>query len=310
MKDKIVLKGFTEPNVPIEEMERFCKIEPEMIPFNRPYVWYMFVDTMDGRGSFLQKGKAGGYHVALGHFREDTGLAARYPDIAAGALADWRLLQYGWVVADAIMAASGILNNEPGNEWRVVDRDLIDYRQSLGKKPAIRVLVTGSGSLDVGEKVFSPQKEYETIVFTASEGENVLKRKAEEATGRLGYNPLDSNVRIYSLGEGRDITDFARMMEILRKTHGVQLLDLQGGPTLAGLLAAQKLIDEYRLTKAPHIIGDRYYNGGKARERPTAFTFSEGVSFGPDNSILTPSLAEDRQVGGHTFIRRKMVYRH
>lgn len=306
----IVLNGFRGATPSIGEMAEFYAIDKSWIPRDRPYVWYMFVETMDGRGSFLHPGKAGGYHVALGHLK-DSAAAGRYPELAAGASADYLLLQHGWAEADAMIAASGVLNAEPGNEWRIEDDKIIGYRESLGKKPTIRVLVTGSGSVDLGEKIFSPKKEYETIVFTASEGEETLRKKSRAVERARDYNPLElDSVRVYVLGDGREITDFGKMMQILRKEHDVELLDLQGGPTLAGLFVVQKLIDEYRITISPQIIGDRFYSDGRAAERPTAFKFPDNFTFNPDNSVLTPAIAQDRQVGGHAFLRRKLVYRH
>jgi len=91
----IFLNGFSRPEIPAEEMAEFYRTEKRLIPKDRPYTWYMFVDTMDGRGTFLERGKAGGYHVALGHFKDDPERAKKYPDIVAGAAADWRLLQFG-----------------------------------------------------------------------------------------------------------------------------------------------------------------------------------------------------------------------
>ena len=306
---KFILRGFTDPTIPIEEMEKFYEIDPETIPHNRPYVWYMFIDTMDGRGTFLHPGKAGGYHVALGHFKEDPVLSRKYPEVVAGHVADGRLLQFGWAVADAMLAGAGILNAEAGNEWRIWDKDLMSYRESLGKKPTIRVLLTGSGSVNLEERVFSPEKEYETLVFTASEGMEALEKKGAEVERSRGYDPL-KNARVYVLEEGRELTDLGKMMSILREEHGVRLLDVQGGPKIAGLLTVNKLFDEYRLTKSPQIIGDRYYSDGKARERPTAFTFPDGFTFNPDNSVLALPIEADRQVGGHTFMRRSLIYRH
>jgi len=309
---KIIMNGFSRAKIPINEMAEFYSldlIDPSIIPKDRPWIYYMFVETADGRGSFLRPGKAGGYHIAQGHIRDNEELAKQYPEIAAGSLADWRLLQYGWATTDAIMAASGILNAEHNQEWRFVDDDLINYRKSLGKKPPIRVLVTGSGSIDLKEDVFSPKKEYETLIFTAQEGKEALVSKSEIVTGKLGYNPLD-NAKVYVLGEGKEITDFNKMMWILRHGHGVELLDLQGGPTLAGLLAMYKLIDEYRLTTSGQIIGDISYSDSKSVIRPTAFKFPDGFELGPDNSILALPIVPDRQVGSHTYTRRKMVYRH
>ena len=282
---KIIYKEFTLP-ISIEDMKQFYTIEEKKIPRSRPYVWYMFVMSADGVGSLKEEN----YHdkgiglsgpgLALKQFR-DTRPEAR------GAYADWRLLQYGWAIADAVASGSGVLKAEPNLTWMPVDPDLSEYRTALAKELPLRVLITGNGfsAKEMSYPVFRPEG-FRTLVATSERGyermQNEMASVKEEPTAEFKTF-------------GSDRVDFAEMLRILRKEYNVKLLDLQGGPDIAGQFFEQGLVDEYRLTASPAIAGS-INSEGKQRPGPVK------TGFGPE-SIVTMELVGLGVSGSHTFHR-------
>jgi riboflavin biosynthesis pyrimidine reductase len=276
---------FEDPNVSIDQLSEFYKVE------GSPHTYLMFVTTIDGVAVPLEPGQRGGSEIALRHLKDNP--------IAAGGLADNRALQYGWATADAVLGGAGILRDNPAASWYPRDKDLRDLLTKRNRKP-VRAVVTGSGEVDMKHPVFNPKKdEWQPVIFTTKQGEEKLKTQAKRLRVQ-GYTPLQST-KTYAIGDTS--VDLTKAVGILRKDYNTKLLDIQGGPILAGGVVKAMLVDEVRLTVSPQIMGDLNSEG---KRRPGFLT---GIHFGLDDSPL----AELEAIGvstSHIFLRYLMNYRN
>ena len=97
--------------------------------------------------------------------------------------------------------------------------------------------------------------------------------------------------------------DLAKAVGILKRDYKTKLLDIQGGPILAGGAVKAMLVDEVRLTVSPQIMGDLNSEG---RRRPG---FVTGIHFGLEDSPLA-ELEALGVSGSHIFLRYLMNYRN
>jgi riboflavin biosynthesis pyrimidine reductase len=275
---------FEDPNVSIDQLSEFYKVE------GSPHTYLMFVTTIDGIAVPLEPGQRGGSEIALRHLKDNP--------IAAGGLADNRALQYGWATADAVLGGAGILRDNPAATWYPRDKDLQDLLTKRNRKP-VRAVVTGRGEVDLKHPVFNPKKdEWQPVIFTTKEGEEKLKNQARrlQVQGRNPTQPTET----YAIGDTS--VDLTKAVGILRKDYKTKLLDIQGGPILAGGAVKAMLVDEIRLTVSPQIMGDLNSEG---KRRPSFVTL---VHFGIEDSPLA-ELEGIGVSGSHIFLRYLMNYR-
>jgi riboflavin biosynthesis pyrimidine reductase len=144
--------------------------------------------------------------------------------------------------ADAVMIGAGTFRKAPSHLWHAAavypagEALFAETRRRLGLavRPTL-VLVTGSGSVDVGQPAAA-----DAIIVTTTASEAKLRARAP-STARLMV--FDSD-RI-PLGDV-----IARL-----RSEGVRLLLTEGGPSLFAQLVAEKLLDELFLTSSPALYG-------------------------------------------------------
>jgi riboflavin biosynthesis pyrimidine reductase len=275
---------FEDPNVSIDELTEFYKIE------GSPHTYLMFVTTIDGIAVPLESGQRGGSEIALRHLKDNP--------IGAGGLTDNRALQYGWATADAVLGGAGILRDNLAATWYPRDKDLQDLLTKRNRK-LVRAVVTGRGEVDLKHPVFNPKKdEWQPVIFTTKKGEEKLKNQSKQLQVQ-GRTPLEP-VKTYAIGDAS--VDLTKAVAILRKDYKTKLLDIQGGPILAGKMVETMLVDELRLTVSPQIMGDLNSEGTR---RPG---FVTGIHFGIEDSPLA-ELEAIGVSGSHIFLRYLMNYR-
>ena len=276
---------FEDQNLSIDQLSEFYKVE------GSPHTYLMFVTTIDGIAVPLEPGQRGGSEIALRHLKDNP--------IAAGGLTDNRALQYGWATADAVLGGAGILRDNPGGTWYPRDRDLQDLLRARERMP-VRAVVTGKGEVDLKDPLFNPKKgEWQPVIFTTRNGEQKLKDQAKRLNTQ-GYQPLNAT-KTYAM-EGTSV-DLTKAVGILKKDYETKLLDIQGGPILAGEVVKAMLVDELRLTISPQILGDLNLEG---KRRPG---FVTGIHFGIEDSPLAELMAMGVS-GSHIFLRYLMNYRN
>lgn len=275
---------FEDPNLSIAKLSEFYKVE------GSPHTYLMFVTTIDGIAVPLEPGQRGGSEIALRHLKDNP--------IALGGLMDNRALQYGWATADAVLGGAGILRDNPAATWYPRDKDLQDLLGKRKSKP-VRAVVTGSGQVDLKHPLFSPQKDgWQPVIFTTKKGEERLKNQSKLQV--QGHEPLRFT-KTHAVGDAS--VDLTKAVAILRKEYHAKLLDIQGGPILAGGVIKAMLVDEVRLTVSPQIMGDLNSEGKK---RPG---FIARVHFGIEDSPLA-ELEAIGVSGSHIFLRYLMNYRN
>jgi len=276
---------FEDPNLSIDQLSEFYKVE------GSPHTYLMFVTTIDGIAVPLELAQRGGFEIALRHLKNNP--------IAAGGLTDNRALQYGWATADAVLGGAGILRDNPSATWYPRDKDLRDLLTKENRKP-VRAVVTGRGEIDLTHPVFNPKNdEWQPVIFTTKKGEERLKNQAKRLQVQ-SHKPLQPT-KTYAIGDTR--VDLTEAVGILRKDYKTKLLDIQGGPILAGEVVKAMLVDEVRLTVSPQIMGDLNSEG---RRRPG---FVAGIHFGLEDSPLA-ELGAIGVSGSHIFLRYLMNYRN
>jgi riboflavin biosynthesis pyrimidine reductase len=275
---------FEDPNVSIDQLSEFYKVE------GSPHTYLMFVTTIDGIAVPLEPGQRGGSEIALRHLKDSP--------ITAGGLTDNRALQYGWATADAVLGGAGILRDNPAATWYPRDKDLQDLLVKHKRKP-VRAVVTGRGEIDLKHPVFNPKKDqWQPVIFTTKKGEEKLKNQAKRLQTQ-GHNPPPT--KTYPIGDTS--VDLTKAVGILRREYKTKLLDIQGGPILAGGAVEAMLVDEVRLTVSPQIMGDLNSEG---KRRPS---FVAGIHFGIEDSPLA-ELEAIGVSGSHIFLRYLMNYRN
>ena len=191
------------------------------------------------------------------------------------------------------------MRDNPAASWYPRDKDLQDLLTKRNRKP-VRAVVTGRGEVDLKHPVFNPKKdEWQPVIFTTKQGEEKLKSQAKRLQVQ-GFKPLQP-AKTYAIGDTS--VDLTKAVGILRKDYNTKLLDIQGGPILAGGVVKAMLVDEVRLTVSPQIMGDLNSEG---KRRPGFLT---GIHFGLDDSPL----AELEAIGvsmSHIFLRYLMNYRN
>ena len=154
--------------------------------------------------------------------------------------------------ADAVMCGartveiSNAMLGNGGNKFRK-----LRLRSGLAEYP-LRVIVSGSGSIDPAAKIFQ-QRFSPIIIFTTQRAS--AKKLAE-------LRKLADEVKIC----GQTEINFAVAFRWLRKQFGVKRLLCEGGSELNDALFRGGLVDEINLTICPSIFGGR-----------TAPTISEGI---------------------------------
>ncbi|ABF41343.1 bifunctional deaminase-reductase-like protein [Candidatus Koribacter versatilis Ellin345] len=250
-------------------------------PFDRPWIYSNFVQSLDGIVSLL------GRHFAGGDISQS-------PD-------DRWLMDLLRAHADAILTGATTLLDERnargadsrGIVFRVVDPEVQDLRTKLGLGPERNLIATGHGKLPWRDlKLFDGSQVEPGIVTTE--------------LGATNLGSLPSHVALIIAGEG-PLIDWSLAAHKLRDDLNIRNLLCEGGPTLYGALARADLIDEKFVTISPIETGqlvppeqERQPNEtGPALLRPTIFG---GPGFTKETATWWRWISS-RKLGDHEFNR-------
>lgn len=289
------LAEFSNEFIPLEEIKTFYSLDGIKAPEERPYTWTMSVATLDGVTSFQEQAALAGDTVALTHIEN------------SGSEADWRLLNAGWLYADAVLGTGRIIRAEPEIKWIPVYKDLMEYRQKVLKKSGpypINLVITATGDFDMRHPMFNDDRFF-TVILTTKHGRETVLRSAGKASSE-GFHPMEEgNTRLKTFGGAT--LDYREVMRYLRKEMDIRFLDVTAGGRLIAALAKDKLLDECRLTYAGH-FGGRYNSAGNPRSG--LFDLSHEQYFTPQNNPLINYEAIRLHGQHHLFLRGSYVYRH
>ena len=241
------------------------------LPRARPYVFSNFVTTLDGVVSLNIKGHASG------------------GDISGFSAQDRMVMGLLRAVADVVIIGAGTLLADRRHVWtaEAIFPELADdYRrlsEALGHRgPALNVVVSGNGRIDLRLPIFTSGK-VQALVITTVAG---AKRLREQR----GSDSID--IRAVR-GGATTIPARAILAEACRVRPGKRIL-VEGGPQLLGDFYAERLVAEQFLTLAPQIAGR---DAGDRR-----LSLVMGQMFAP-RKPLWGTVIDARRGGGHLFLR-------
>jgi riboflavin biosynthesis pyrimidine reductase len=233
----------------------------------RAYVIANFVTTLDGVVA-LEQGGGGPISGFNPHDRAVMGILR--------------------AVADAVIIGAGTLRPDSNHLWtaEAIYPPLADaYRQlrrRLGKKePPLTVIVTASGDLDPGFRVFR-SGETPVLVVTTRRGEQ-----------RLHDLRMPAAVQVVGVQDEGSIGVRA-ILEVVEQHAPGRLLLVEGGPQLMGAFFGEACLDELFLTLAPQVAGR-----DDATQRPGLVA---GRRFAPENGCWG-KLVGVKRAGSHLFLR-------
>jgi len=237
----------------------------------RPHVYSNFVTTLDGVVSLNVKGHASG------------------ADISGWSAQDRMVMGLLRAVADVVIVGAGTLAVDRHHLWTAegIFPGLADeyrrLRATLGKRgPPLHVIVSGSGRIDLGLRVFASGEVPALIVTTAAGAKQLRKQRAPDSVLIRAVRSSTGAIRARSiLGE-------------VRRVSSGKLILVEGGPRLLGDFYAEHLIDEQFLTLSPQIAGR---DVGDQR-----LSLVMGQSFAPRNP-LWGTLIDLRRGSSHLFLR-------
>jgi len=183
---------------------------------------------------------------------------------------------------------AGTLRAVPRHIWtprHVSPAHAADYerlRASLGKEgQPLTVIVTASGSVDLGLPVFQ-SGHAQALIITTSAGME-----------RLGGRAMPPSVEVRAVGKTGRLSA-QDVLEAISRFREPEVALVEGGPQLIGDFFAENLLDELFLTLSPQVAG---------RERGTYRPgLVEGKVFAPDRP-LWGELAGVKRAADHLFLR-------
>jgi riboflavin biosynthesis pyrimidine reductase len=236
----------------------------------RPTTLANFVTTLDGVVSLGIPGHAGGGPIS-GNDPHDRMLMG--------------LLR---AVADAVVVGAGTLRADDDHLWTAdhVFPDLApayrELRAALGKSgPPLNVIVSASGELDFGLRVFA-SGEVPVLVVTTGRGAERLRREEVPPSVRIAAVPCAE-----AIGAGA-------ILGAVSEARPAEVVLVEGGPHLLGGFLAAGILDQLFLTLAPQIAGRE---AGDARPGLVA-----GQRFAPEHPLWS-GLVVVKRAGSHLFLR-------
>jgi riboflavin-specific deaminase-like protein len=177
---------------------------------------------------------------------------------------------------DAVMSGAGTVVGEVtlgtgGEKWK-------RKRRKLGlKEEHIRVIVSGSGTLDPNAHIFTSKRPTSPIIVLTT----------ERAGKRLPA--LQKAADAVHVSKGKEI-DFQKALAWLRKEWGVKRLLCEGGGAINGGLFNAGVVNELYLTIAPVILGGR-----------NAPTMADGAGFPKLADALPLKLKRQQRIGDELY---------
>jgi riboflavin biosynthesis pyrimidine reductase len=208
-------------------------------PGDRPWIYANFVQSLDGIVSLLGE-EAGGADLA-------------------GIPEDRWLMDLLRVHADAVMVGMGTLRAEQrmrrpgprGPVFRIVDSELRQLRERLGRGRERNVLVSAAGNFSLDDFAVFDGAHVDATIVTTPQG-------AERLRVQMPANPRVDLIVVEADGQGVELT---QAVYALRRRYGIRSLLYEGGPRLFSAMLAAGLMDELFLTVSPMIAGAQSAEG-------------------------------------------------
>jgi diaminohydroxyphosphoribosylaminopyrimidine deaminase/5-amino-6-(5-phosphoribosylamino)uracil reductase len=164
-----------------------------------------------------------------------AGLAGRKPAAITGDAAWTRVFQMR-AASDAILVGIGtILSDNPQLTCRL---------PGMGELSPVRVILDATLKLPLSTSVVATVRDTPTWVFTSSKPSAI----AEEILQQKGC-------KVFRVGDAQGRLDLEEVLKVLAE-QGITRLMVEGGPQVAGAMAAANLVDELALLRGEKTIGE------------------------------------------------------
>jgi riboflavin-specific deaminase-like protein len=178
--------------------------------------------------------------------------------------------------ADAVMSGARTVDLSPTTLGTGGTR----YRRQRLKRGLsehnLRIIISGSGSIDPGAEIFKHR--FSPIIILTT-----------ERAGRLCLKKLRALAEVRICGQKQ--INFPAAFRWLRKKWNVKRLLCEGGGELSGALFRAGLVDELHLTVSPKIFGGR-----------SAPTIADGTGFKKLSDAAALKLKSMKRVGDEMFL--------
>jgi diaminohydroxyphosphoribosylaminopyrimidine deaminase/5-amino-6-(5-phosphoribosylamino)uracil reductase len=164
-----------------------------------------------------------------------AGLAGRKPAAITGDAAWTRVFQLR-AASDAILVGIGtILSDNPQLTCRL---------PGMEERSPVRVILDATLKLPLSTSVVATVRDTPTWVFTSSKPSAI----AEEILQQKGC-------KVFRVGDAQGQLNLGEVLKVLAE-QGITRLMVEGGPKVAGAIAAANLVDELALLRGEKTIGD------------------------------------------------------
>ncbi|KAJ3071432.1 hypothetical protein HDU99_002411, partial [Rhizoclosmatium hyalinum] len=281
------LSEFSAANVPIEELEAFYTIANVAAPEDRPYVWSNSMTTLDGfmhynstaSASSIQHSSVSTPKSELEHGSVESDIALKkHPQAGPYSLADYRLLNAGWVYADAVLSSGPCLRTDPLLRHVPIFKDMQQHRTQVLNKPfaPLHIAVTSKAStLPFSSHSFFNSPDLPVLVVT-HESDVQPSIDAFIASKSTGGNPdtclwsptlhepnTPGTVRFLSFppsptpstssASSPASVDLSQLLRFLKHELQITSLEIDAGGSMIRNIIDLKLIDELRWTQVGHV---------------------------------------------------------
>eukprot|EP01120_Amphizonella_sp_Union-15-10_P002674 TRINITY_DN1297_c0_g1_i4.p1 TRINITY_DN1297_c0_g1~~TRINITY_DN1297_c0_g1_i4.p1 ORF type:complete len:311 (-),score=43.23 TRINITY_DN1297_c0_g1_i4:83-1015(-) len=293
---------FPSEEISVQEGKDFFDVSQVAIPENRPYIWTNTVQSLDGVISFWEKEQSEASEIAMAHIPN------------SGAKSDWRLLNFGFATADAIIVPS----RRHHSLVKIYIPEYLEYRNNILKKEGhpIQVLVTSRGEFDLTEPRFS-DKTIKTIIFTTDRGLRNLANNIRSLYGAsldpksdeqvIAYLEEDKNIIVKDFGSETkpNSVDLPKMCYYLRTVENVKTMEVSAGGNTISQFLHHKMLDETRYTTSGQLCG--LFNS-MGEHRP--LFFDPSFCYSSRDSPLLHFVGYRLHGHHHFFARGVWQYRH
>ncbi|KAI8613890.1 hypothetical protein BC830DRAFT_1169878 [Chytriomyces sp. MP71] len=327
------LAEFSAPNVPMQELATFYDTSgvDRGTLRDRPYTWTNSVSTLDGFMHFesteavrrAEQCTRASEKNTQEHGSIESDIALKnHPVAGKFSLADYRLLNAGWVFADAVLASGACVRVDPGLHHCPIFEDMLEHRKSVLGKPLnpINLVITASAAVFdyAHHALFNASDLYVVVITTetdriAAETAYLASRSMDSASklweGQAPANAVGT-VRFVSLSSA--VSNIAEVhlptaLHFIKHELGVHFLEVDAGGSTIHRMIDLKLVDEMRWTQTGQLIGSRDAGG---LHRPSLLGAEGMASYDAKTSVVFRTLGI-RAIGDHhLFMRYALEYRH
>ncbi|KAJ3287740.1 hypothetical protein HDU79_005480, partial [Rhizoclosmatium sp. JEL0117] len=309
------LAEFSAANVPIEELDAFYTIANVAAPEDRPYVWSNSMTTLDGFMHYNSTASAPSIQHSSGstpkseleHGSVESDIALKkHPQAGPYSLADYRLLNAGWVYADAVLSSGPCLRTDPLLRHVPIFKDMQQHRTQVLNKPfaPLHIAVTSKAStLPFSTHSFFNSPDLPVLVVT-HESDVQPSIDAFIASKSTGGNP-DTCLWSPALHEPNTpgTVHLSQLLRFLKLELQINSLEIDAGGSMIRNMIDLKLIDELRWTQVGHVIGGTDALGNP---RPSLFNSPSADSYTANTSPVF-RMAGIRAIGEHFLFLRTVL---